>query len=222
MTLPRVFVGVPAYRGMELPTAQSLLALTWALDGQKRLEGRFEFVGVNLAEGYGCSRNSEDAATAAVAAGADVLLHVDADMAFTPADVLRLLETWDLLGRDLVVGAMYPSSRGGPLVGRLVGVERVDASGTASPHGVYTARRSVAGLDGIALEATLLGFGFVAIPVPYILALVHDRGYAFEECGLGRHVDGVDSKFCAEAEARGWRLVADLRCKVKHLQRTWE
>jgi len=222
---PRVFVGLPAYRGMEIPTARSLLSLVWALDGGGLLDGRFEFLGNSLGEGYGCARNSEEAALAAIELKADVLLHVDADMSFTPEDVLVLLDTWDRSGGEAAVGAMYPASRGGPLVGALCDVPTVDLNGTPGP-GAFTGRATAASLVAqqgeCAYEARLLGFGLIAIPVFRLELLVRERGFAFHESAMGRRVDGVDSTFCETSNNRRWPLVAELRCKAKHLQRTWE
>jgi hypothetical protein len=220
---------MPAYRGLEIPTAKSLLSLVWALEGRRgepKVLGQFEFLGADLEEGYGACRNSEEAARVAMDAGADVLLHVDADMEFTPEHVARLLFTWEQLGEDAVVGALYRSSRGGPYVGRLTGVEGVDADGTTAPlpAGCFTAQESVAALQAAAavVSAEVLGFGFIAIPTSLLRELVASRGYAFEEDTRGRALFTADARFSEEARRRDWRLAADLAVRPRHLQRRWE
>ena len=227
MTLPvvRVFVGTPAYRGIEVATARSLLELAWAVDAERGIDVepkfRLELVGFGLQEGYGWARNAEAEAEIAVRLGADVFLHVEADVSFAPADVVRLVETWALNFRLGVVGAMYRSSRGGPMVGRLVGMRHVNAAGEPDPDGAFTAAQDVDDIGPHAVQADRLGFGFIAIPVSLLKQLQGERGYAFEETTRGAAAGFGDASFCREALARGWHLVAELRARPQHMQRVW-
>lgn len=216
MSRPKVFVGTACYRTMEPATAASMVDVAWNGDADMA-----EIVGLSLPQGYGAVRNAEGLVRAAQQAGADLLLYHDADMRYDAADVTSHVATWLRLGPKSLVGAVYPASSGASYVGRLAGLPACRANAEPDPFGLFTKEDTIRPYVGEALEAESLGFGFVAIPMEFLLGLRASRGYAFAEKALGEVLDTPDTRMCEDARAAGYRLVANLAARPKHLVREW-
>lgn len=172
---------------------------------------QYEFVPV-LARGYGGGRQTALAMRAAFAAGAEIAVTVECDIAWDAGELLKLLRSYRAIqaqfGAPAAVGAVYPASS---RPDQLVFAPAVPA-GTSADEVVAATVRRLAGVEDAAryVEAEVLPCGFTAWPLEDVAQVdpVERMGADIMET--------YDRCLSETLRRRGVRLFYDLEVDVGH------
>lgn len=114
--MPRIVLSTATYRSFEFLYVIGLMSLGWPSPEVKaRLAALDAEITPASACGYGGGRNLSQLFVGAIEFGADYVLTIDSDMAWTADHVVRVIEAERFLrakmGCPVIVGAVYPQSR---------------------------------------------------------------------------------------------------------------
>jgi len=186
----------------------SVLAPTRELEAEL---SQYEFVPV-LARGYGGGRQTALGMRAALAAGAEVAVTVECDIAWDAGELLKLLRSYrasaDCFGAPAAIGAVYPaSSRPDQLV-----FAPAVVAGMSTDEVVAAAVRRLAGVEKGPryVEAEVLPCGFTAWPLADVAQVD-----PVEHVGADI-METYDRGLSEALRRRGVRLFYDLDLDVGH------
>lgn len=195
----QIMVGVPAGDTMYTLTAQSLLGMSLILPQERT---NFDFAIGSLVYD---ARNQ--ISYAAVENGADLLLWVDSDMKFEADAVLKLFDTMQETGADLVCG-LYTTKRRPikPTIYKRLDAEPEGETMHVSMETYYDFPKDEP------FEVQGCGFAFVLTKVDLFRFL-----WKYEQPFAPLPLLGEDLSCCYRIRKAGGKMVCDPRVKVEHL-----
>lgn len=207
-----------AHREVSFPTFCGMVGLASLARGPLR-DGDPDFPAMGVTfeyffrRGFSAAHNATKLLEVALAwpEPIDALLFVEADIAFFPKHVARVVSTWDTIAKSgafekpPIVGAIYPSSG-----------EAAAVVGGDTPQGDVLRVMELMRAKHFVERVRNVGFGFVLVPAQ----LFRERaaaGLSLSPENVGERYEGGDVLLCEWARGNGYPIFADFALDVGHL-----